>query len=250
MKWLILRGLVREQRHWGNFRKVFEDELKRTDPSAEVYCLDFPGFGTEASRFSPSTIAEIAADLRRRWQKLLKPGEEWGLLAISLGGMVAMQWCSDHPGDFKKLVLVNSSVKGLSPLHRRMKPQNYLKVISLLMNPDVSAREEKVLKMTSNLTGLQLTEKARHHLSFALPIRKRDAISQIIAAIRFRVPERLKLPILVLVSRGDRLVDPTCSEEIAKHFSAEIRHHPHANHDLATDDPEWIAKSVHAWLSA
>mgnify|MGYP003949335389 CR=1 FL=1 len=43
MNWLFLRGLTREQRHWGPFRDVFA----RDYPGAKVHCLDLPGTGTE-----------------------------------------------------------------------------------------------------------------------------------------------------------------------------------------------------------
>jgi len=248
MKWLILRGLVREQRHWGEFKTIFEAELKKTDPEAVVYALDFPGFGTEVERFSPASIEGIVDDLRARWKKIARPDESWNLLAISLGGMTAMQWCASHPEDFQKLVLINSSLSDLSPIYKRMKPQNYSKVLSLMASSNIADREERVLRMTSNLTGIQLEERARQYASFALPIRKRDAISQIFAAIRFKAPKKLPLPILVLVSRGDQLVDPSCSEEIAKHYGAEIAYHPNANHDLSTDDPEWIVRQVVDWI--
>jgi pimeloyl-ACP methyl ester carboxylesterase len=250
MKWLILRGLVREQRHWAGFEKVLEAQLKQMNPEAQVLCMDFPGFGTEAERFSPASVAEIVDDLRSRWLRFAQDKKDWNLLAMSLGGMVGMQWCATYPSDFQKLILVNSSIKGLSPLHKRMKPINYPKVISLLLSSEIAEREEKILRMTSNLTGIQLEERTKLHVSFALPVRKRDALSQIVAAIRFQPPAKIPVPTLVVASRGDRLVDPSCSEEIAKFYGAEISYHPNANHDLTTDDPEWMAKQVMRWSQA
>jgi len=48
-----------------------------------------------------------------------------GAACVSLGGMVAAHWSSKYPEDFKKVVLINSSMSGLSPLRHRALPKNY-----------------------------------------------------------------------------------------------------------------------------
>jgi pimeloyl-ACP methyl ester carboxylesterase len=250
MKWLILRGLVRERRHWGKFPELFEKELRTQDPLAEVHGLDSPGFGTEAARISPNTISEIVRDLRERWLQMKSdPNETWNVLAISLGGMSALQWCSQYPDDFKNIVLVNSSVSDFSPVHKRMKPKNYLSILSLLLKPEIEAREKKILSLTTRLQGAALAARAKENASFALPVRRVDAVSQITAAIRFRAPQSIASPMLVLVSTRDELVDASCSHEIAKHYGAELHEHPTANHDMPEDDPLWIATQVNEWIS-
>ena len=57
--WLFLRGLSREQAHWGEFIKRCERELG-------WYChaVDLPGFGSEHLRKSPLTMSEIRRDIR------------------------------------------------------------------------------------------------------------------------------------------------------------------------------------------
>ena len=112
-RWLLLRGLAREQRHWGAFRAALASQ------GAEVQCLDLPGAGTENDRKSPASIRGITEDLRERWRRTPREGA-WGLCAVSLGGMVAMDWCGRHPDDFDALVLVNTSAANLSVPWRRM----------------------------------------------------------------------------------------------------------------------------------
>jgi pimeloyl-ACP methyl ester carboxylesterase len=248
MNWLILRGLVREQRHWGDFKPEFENGLRKRDPEARVFGLDFAGFGTESERVSPATIDGIVDDLRARWRALDGEGKEWCLLSVSLGGMVAMNWTSRFPEDFKKLVLINSSVGGLSPLFKRMQPRNIPTILSLFLEDDIRRREERILSITTNLKGDSLTKRADWQGGFAKPVRPRDAAAQILAAIRFRAPERIRIPVLVLTSKGDTLVHYSCSERIAEHFGAEIRIHESANHDLPTDAPEWVSEQVRAWI--
>jgi pimeloyl-[acyl-carrier protein] methyl ester esterase len=248
MNWLILRGLVREQRHWGGFKQEFETALQAKKPLSRVHSIDFPGFGTENLRRSPTQIKLIVDDMRSRWIETQKTSEEpWGLLAVSLGGMVAVDWCHRYPNDFKKLVLINSSLKGLNPVYERLHPAKYGTIASLLLTKEITAREAKIIEMTTHLKSENLKQRAKKHAEFALPIRRIDALSQILAAMRFSPPSKLELPALVLVSEGDQLVSPKCSEKIAQYFKAEIRRHSTANHDLAIDDPNWIIQQVCEW---
>lgn len=247
MNWLILRGLIREKRHWGNFPLDFEQALGSSDPKVRVHCLDFPGFGTESSRPSPFRMEGIVDDLRARW-RALPSGEspEWGILAISLGGMVAMNWTSRYPQDFKRAVLINSSGAGVSPVYRRMLPANYPGVASMFFKNTLE-RERTVLELTTHLQGEKLEARARTQAGFAIPVKSRDGIAQITAALVFKTPETLPVPTLILTAKGDRLVDWRCSDDLARRFGAELRIHPTGNHDLSVDDPAWIAREVSDW---
>lgn len=248
MNYLIIRGLVREVRHWGPFPEQLQIELRKTDPSAEVFTIDFPGFGAESEQNSPSQISHIVDEMRARWLKNKKDNSNWNVLAMSLGGMVALNWISRFPKDFQKLILVNSSLKGLSPIHKRMKPKNIPTVLSLFFNQNIASREKIILEMTSNLKGEALEKRAKDHASFAKLVRKKDAAAQLLAAIRFHAPESISIPLLVLTSRGDQLVDPSCSEQIAKKFKAPIQYHETANHDLPLDAPEWVSSCAREWF--
>jgi pimeloyl-ACP methyl ester carboxylesterase len=248
MKWLILRGLVREQRHWHGFREVLEQKLKQVDPDAEVYAIDLAGFGTEVSRISPTTITGIVEDIRVRWKNMKKHDQEnWGILAVSLGGMVAANWTSRFPDDFKKAVLINSSMSGLSPIQDRMIPKNYPTIIRLLLSRNLVHREKTILGMTTNLNPEKIAERAEKQADYGKDVNKINAVYQILAAILFRAPQTIRVPMMVLVGDGDTLVSPKCSEAIAKKYQAQLNRHPTANHDLATDDPHWVADQVASW---
>ena len=248
MKWLILRGLVREQRHWGPFKEIFEKKLRSIDANAEVFALDMPGFGTEVGRNSPLSVDGIVEDLRARWLQLRTiKSEPWGLLAISLGGMVAAHWSHKYPDDFKQIVLVNSSMSGLSPIHHRMIPSNYLNLIKLLLSRDLKEREKGILKMTTNLDLKKIEIQAEKQVSYTVGVNRLNAVSQIFAAIKFIAPVKIRPPMLVLVADGDQLVSPRCSDAIARKYDAVICRHPTGNHDLSTDEPQWIADQVVQW---
>lgn len=248
MNWLMLRGLAREQRHWGDFPQSFMTGV----PDAKVHLLDLPGAGTEFERTCPSTVPAIMEDLRQRWTvlKAENPGP-WGLLGVSLGGMVAMQWCADHPDDFKRLVLVNSSARNLSAPHRRMGLSALPRLAMTLVDKDPVARERRVLGVITRLNPEEIDRVAREWAAYSQdrPISPRAAITQLLAAARFRAPLRITTPLLVLAGARDVLADPMCAYRLSRHFSAPLHVHPAAGHDLPLDDPTWISKQVQNWLS-
>lgn len=243
--WLLLRGLAREQRHWGSFPEVFES----TVPGAKVHCLDLPGVGTEHRRGSPLTIDGITGDLRRRWS-LLKAEHEgpWSLLAVSLGGMVSMHWGAKHGGDFQSLVVINSSTRDLSRPLERLKVEAIPSLARAMMEEDPITREKVILGFTSR-------ERARHEeaarraaeLLKDAPIRRSTALSQLAAAATFRTPARIETPMLFLAGGADGMVDPVCALRLARHFSAPLHVHPTGGHELSLDAPEWIAEQVANW---
>jgi pimeloyl-ACP methyl ester carboxylesterase len=55
------------------------------------------------------------------------------------------------------------------------------------------------------------------------------------------------LPVLLLNSLGDRMVDPGCTQAIARAWQIEPKTHPCAGHDLPLDDPGWVVEAVVDW---
>jgi pimeloyl-ACP methyl ester carboxylesterase len=242
MHWLLLRGLTRERRHWARFPSVFESRVR----GSRTISVDLPGVGTEAGRDSPIAMSEIVDQVRSRWPR---NGEAWGLLGISLGGMAAADWVHRFPEDFARVVMINSSSGGLSPPYHRLRFQNLPKLLKSVSSRDLVSRELGILALTTSTHGdnRTLAEEWAGYLAEARP-NGRVALAQIVAALRFRAPERLPIPALVLASKGDRFTDPSCSEKLARHWGAEIRLHPSAGHDLPLDDPEWVATQVANWV--
>ena len=81
------------------------------------------------------------------------------------------------------------------------------------------------------------------------PVSATNALRQLLAAARYRAPvSPPAVPLLVLASRRDRLVDWRCSQELARRWRAEIAVHPTAGHDLTLDDPAWVADQIERWL--
>ncbi len=242
MNILLLRGLTRESRHWGDFPTKIESLV----PGAKVFCLDLPGAGTENQKISPTTIREIRNDVRKRWLSLKKDTASWSVLGHSLGAMVTIDWLKEFPSDFKSAVLINTSAKNLSSWYRRLTFKSVMTVAGLVLKKDKIDREKTVLKMISekqhsNVDLIQAWQK----IAQDRPLARQTVIRQIMAGYKFTAPElHVKVPIYFLASRKDKMVDWRCVRELAQHYSAPFFIHEEAGHDLALDDPDWVLEKI------
>ena len=247
--WVLLRGLMREQRHWGRF----PNQLAGTVVGAEVVTPDLPGNGERHALQSPTSVADMVAFCR---QDLLARGlrPPYSLLALSLGGMVAVDWASRHPDELTRCVLINTSMRPYSRFHERLRWHNYGAIIRQLLDGSVDQQERLILRLTSRYGDA--TERAgllQRWLGYQreFPVTRGNALRQLWSAARFRAPAaRPTVPLLVLSSAGDQLVDPRCSRRLAEAWQAEHREHPDAGHDLPLDDGAWVAEHIGKWLAA
>ena len=89
MSWVLLRGLTREARHWGDFADQLARALPPSSPGAtRVLALDLPGNGVFHQEASPASVAAMADFARAQLQARGLP-PPYRLVAMSLGGMVA-----------------------------------------------------------------------------------------------------------------------------------------------------------------
>jgi len=85
----------------------------------------------------------------------------------------------------------------------------------------------------------------------AYPVSRKNALRQLLAATRYRPPlTEPKVPLLVLSSLGDGLVDPRCSGMLTALWHCAGATHPWAGHDLTLDDGPWVAARIREWLAA
>ena len=240
----MLRGLLRERRHWGSFLPILQQKL----PDRSIITPDIPGNGALYRQQSPCSITEITESLRKR-NDFAANAEKMDIIAISMGGMIALDWMSRYPKEIGRAVLINTSVRPYSPFYHRLRPRNYLNLLKLLRrNP--SERERMILSLTSN----------RHQRNARLlnqwsswceqnPVSKQNALRQLLASATFKFNNKPEQPLLVICSKTDRLVSYRCSAALAQAWSASYLEHPCAGHDLPLDDPEWLTERIADWLS-
>lgn len=234
---VLLRGLSREQAHWGDFI----GQLQRAVANP-VLALDLPGVGQALHESSPASIAQMIKLLRQRLT-----AQQQGpchLLAMSLGAMVAMEWAAEYPKDIASLLLINSSSGQLTPFYQRLKWQCYPKVIQALF-ASTQRREQLILQLTANNIR-QRQQQLGYWQQIALqrPVRKLDVLRQLLAASRFRLPEKPDCPVLLLASKADRLVDWQASQRMANLWQVPLLLHNSAGHDLPLDAPAWVLQQA------
>lgn len=245
--WVLLRGLTRESGHWGAFAGL----LQQRHPGARIVTLDLPGNGSINNQPSPIRIEAMTQRCRDhlRAQGLAPP---YRLLAMSMGAMVAMDWAARAPRELAGCVLINTSLGRFSPWYQRLRPINYPRLLALALTPDPVARERAILRLTSrNAAAAAEVLDDWTRLRRARPVSAANALRQLLAAARYRAPVTPPaVALLVLASRGDRLVDSRCSQELARRWQTGIALHPSAGHDLTLDDAAWVADQIDRWLAA
>jgi pimeloyl-ACP methyl ester carboxylesterase len=244
--WVLLRGLMRESRHWGDF----PHQLQKVIGDEGIVCLDFPGNGALFKQNSLTTIPEMANDCR---QQLLAKGckPPYHVLAISLGAMVAVAWADSFPDELESLILINTSMAPHNPFYERLRPQNYPRLLHTLLFGNTQKREALIHKLTSqmvNRNAAAATIDQWIHYARECPIKRSNILRQLRAASQFQAPERApKSAILLLAGQQDQLVDMHCSQTLAEKWQAPLRVHQQAGHDLPLDDSQWVIKAIQAW---
>ena len=244
--WVLLRGLMREARHWGDFPALFGAAF----PAAAIVTPDLPGNGLLFRSRSPTSIGAMVESCRAALA-IAGHAPPYRLLALSLGGMVATEWARRHPAEIDALVLINTSMRPFSPFHQRLRPRNYGSLLSALLLPGSAVkRETAILDLVSNHAPRRHAALPRWvALAKQCPVSRGNGMRQLLAAARFRgPPDGVAPPVLLLAANGDRLVDPACSSALARSWGAPLMLHQDAGHDLPQDDGAWVAASVRRWL--
>jgi pimeloyl-ACP methyl ester carboxylesterase len=245
---VFLRGLMRDGRHWGAFPEQFRAAL----PEAAIELIDFPGNGLLNEQQSAARVEDMVescrVELRRRGVAL-----PVRVLAMSLGAMVAACWASRYPEEIEACVLVNTSLRPFSPPHWRLQPRAWPMLLRMiLLKPEAREVETRIFELTTRLvedreSPVDRWTKWRHDN----PVSTRSALRQLAAAARYRAPATPPpVPLLILASAGDGLVDHRCSLRLAERWGREVAVHPRAGHDLPLDDGPWVAEQIRRWLAS
>ena len=243
--WIFLRGLVRESGHWGSFVQQFQAAV----PGCRVIALDLPGNGALNHLGSPLGVKEMVGHCRTQLaSRNLEP--PFHLLAMSLGGMVAVAWGQAYPHEVAVQVLINTSMRPFNPFYQRLLPANYLIVLKLIvLGGSPESWERAILHMTSNRADEDVLP---HWLALrrARPVSRVNAVRQLVAAARFSASlEKTDIQTLLIASEQDHLVSVECSKALANYWRCTLHLHASAGHDLPLDDGSWVAAQVREWLT-
>ena len=244
--WIFLRGLTRESAHWGSFPQSFGQLL----PDAHIVALDLPGNGTLHQQSSPLSIAALVDFCRAEMVRLDLP-PPYHLLAMSMGAMVAAQWACEAPQEVAAAVLINTSFRPFNPFYQRLRPANWGTLLRLaLLPPSPENVERSVMRMTSQRGTTHAEDLASWiHVRRQRPVQANNALRQLLCAARFTARRQPpEVPVLLLGSRQDQLVNVQCTVTIARRWGCSVALHASGGHDLPLDDPQWVTQQVCHWL--
>ena len=237
----LIRGLGREVRHWGKFSKLMEKEC------SFLHCLELPGFGEKVNEVSPRTVRGCVEELRKEFLEIkgnIDNGNESILCSISLGGMIALEWLSLFPEDFKYGIIMNTSAGNVSSLLERIKFEGVLNLAKAIREENKRERERNTFRLVSNrIVDEKVVDEWGFYAEEIAPDKK-NFFRQLKAAFSFKVSENIKVPILFLASKRDRMVDFKCSEDLATLLNASIEYNLDAGHDMTLDDPNWVINKM------
>lgn len=253
MTWVLLRGLTREARHWGEFPRQLESLVQTLATGATaVLPLDLPGNGAFYRQASPWSVRSMVEFARQQLQATgYRP--PYRLLAMSLGGMVAADWAQQYPWEVDRLVLINTSLRPFSRTTERLRPGNWPRLALMAARWQGAESRDYVEQAIHQLTCRRLDTRDADLASWVrirrdAPVSVSNASRQLWAAGQFSGAKRPRCPVLVLSSQGDQLVHPRCSARLAQAWNAAHHQHPWAGHDLPHDDPAWVSQRLAGWL--
>lgn len=239
-KWIFIRGLSRGQGHWADFPELF---LKRF-PEDEIEFLDLPGNGLRFRETSCVDVAAAAQALREK-SRWVSERKKVHMLAHSLGSMVAMEWMRNHPDDFERLAMLNTSGRDLGGPWRRFNPRQLPTLSRLVTARDAFEKERITLSVIAN--NPQRAEELLARLAAytaSHPVSWENTLRQILSAARVIFPKEAPGKVLLIGSRGDRLVSVENTITLARRWGLEPALHPWAGHDLPVDDPQWLIEQL------
>ncbi len=243
IKFVLIRGLMREARHWG----VFTTLLRQQFPDAQIITPDIPGNGRFNHQISSDTIAGMTEALRVQVTVCQNTRQNLRLIAISMGGMIAIDWMNRYPDEVHSAVMINTSAGRLSPFYHRLHLGALLHVAKMFFHSPIQ-READILALTSNKWSNDRSQLAVWQAwQRQNPVSFKNAIHQCLAAIKFSMRSQPQQPVLVIASKADRLVNYRCSVRLAQILHAEYIQHATAGHDLPLDEPEWLVDVIQKW---
>ncbi len=246
MNFLLIRGLTREQRHWGDFIL----KLQSAFPQAKINFLDLPGAGQNNNATAPTKISQYVEFLRNQFQilKMNVENKSWHYFGVSLAGMVGLEWASKYPKDFSSYIIMNTSAKDLSPARKRILPFSAYNLSKMLLLKDPTEKEKIIYKITSNQEQNDKTISDWTKYRREKPIQFKNIAFQAIAGMAFKSPKKINAPTLLLAGKGDKLCHYSCGVNIANKYNFKYNLNDFAGHDLSYDAPDWIIDNVKDFL--
>ncbi|MBQ4891535.1 alpha/beta hydrolase [Shewanella sp. MMG014] len=247
--WVLLRGLMRDSRHWYGF----DTQLRQA--GINLLTPDATGNGELADRNSPLNIRDYCDDIWHQIDKGLAKNPDYSrelvVVGVSMGGMIALEMARQRHKQVRHAVLINSSAANLSPWYQRFqlmplvnaiwhrhkaKELSFVESCVLNYTTVTKAHDEKVIKDWGNMRS-------------QLHSRVLNGARQIYAAARYQCSWFGHCKVSIIVANQEKLANPKCSEALAKFYHTELLRVDHCGHDASLDQPEQIQQLIEMALS-
>jgi pimeloyl-ACP methyl ester carboxylesterase len=243
--WVLLRGLMRDGRHWGDFTSLLGDHLAKR--GIALVTADLPGCGRLANSLSPLSLSDYVEPVWRQIDANTRGPVV--LIGLSMGGMVALAMAAAAPQRVAHLVLMNASAANLSPWYCRCSIGGVLLALRHSVRvPGTSRLEALILALTSHRHSKD-PELVRRWSQYRLeqPISFANTLRQLWAAVHFSAPQ-ITSPISIIYGEQDRLVEPGCSLALGNFYAVPALGIVDCGHDIALDQPESLLATLVALI--
>ncbi|GIU47033.1 alpha/beta hydrolase [Shewanella sairae] len=117
---VLLRGLMRDSRHWGEFLSLLQKKIALvSETDHKVLALDTLGNGALSSELSPTDIRHYAANINQRLLALDE--DDIYLVGLSMGGMITLELLNNACVSQAKLELNSHGLAVKNGLNLRIK---------------------------------------------------------------------------------------------------------------------------------
>lgn len=242
----LVRGLIRSI----EYSQVSNEELQgalrqRLGSDLILHSFELAGNGRLYQEDSPTSIKQMIEQLKLQYKKYKRDDATPYLIAISLGGMIGINWLDLYPGDYQKGFIFNSSLPKFCGLFERLLPKNIPNFLAATLSWDAEYKEKKIFSIIINHTEKNKDIwKSWAKVSEKMPVSFANTLRQTWAAMTAPNPEKVKVPLYIAVSENDRMVSSNCSKRMAKAWEVPLFIHPTAGHDILNDDPKWMAEII------
>ena len=243
----LLRGLTRESGHWG---PKFIDALKKNIPHARIYLLDLPGSGKYVNEKASFNIKDMVEFMRSDVKEIIEKKDGDNIIcATSLGGLLASEWVFSHENDFQGIVMINSGFKKICRLKERVQKGVRKDMLKVMLANTTAKREKLIVKINSNHPeNYDSIARVWIKIQNERKMSKLNIFRQTIAGMRYSTKGRTpQIPLLIVGSKGDRLVCESCIQKTHDAFGGTLVWHPDSGHGLPIDNPKWLSEQIAGW---
>lgn len=242
----LVRGLIRSLEYSQANNDILEQKLQeKLGKELILHSYELAGNGRLFEETSHTSIKEMVESLRLQYKKKKREGSNAYMIAISLGGMIGINWLDMYPEDYEKGFIFNSSLPKFCGIFERLLPKSIPTLLSGAISSDPIYKEQQIHKIIINhLDRNKDLWKKWSEVSKQMPVSFPNTIRQLWAALWSPNPDKVSTPLFIGVSEKDRMVSSECSKRMAKAWNVPLFIHPTAGHDILNDDPEWMAEKI------